>query len=124
MKFKDYVDLGLHRAAALRSYFERKGIESDIDPIFKNDPSGMWRICYNDTEDWAVSKCIEKWTEAKNRGLKFCPFCGGIPALECVFQSDSILGFSYRVLCSECHVSTDVYDTEGEAIKVWNSRFY
>ena len=55
--------------------------------------------------------------------LKPCPFCGGD-----AFSTE----YNYRlcpggvlvhfVECNKCHAMTNEYDTEAEAIEVWNRR--
>ena len=49
-----------------------------------------------------------------------CPFCGG----EAKVYSRKIdwLIDDYKVECSKCHCTTDIYDTKREAVEAWNKR--
>lgn len=49
--------------------------------------------------------------------LKPCPFCGGEASKRLFYKG------KYRVHCNACDAySGDVYATEAEAIKAWNTR--
>lgn len=51
--------------------------------------------------------------------LNTCPFCGSSASV----CSDSFDGQKlYFVSCDECGVITPCFDTEAEAIEVWNKR--
>lgn len=49
--------------------------------------------------------------------LKPCPFCGGKPNLRSYSKSRN-----WIVFCSKCETETQVYESEQEAVKAWNSR--
>ena len=52
--------------------------------------------------------------------LKPCPFCGGEAVLDDdFFYTDEP---AYIISCNKCYSSSDVYDTEHEAIEAWNRR--
>lgn len=53
-------------------------------------------------------------------GLKICPFCGSTNVkVTHVFYDES----RKAVQCLKCGVRTDYYNTEKEAVQVWNSRY-
>lgn len=49
--------------------------------------------------------------------LKPCPFCGGKPDLGSYSSSEN-----WIVVCSKCEAETQIYETEREAVKAWNTR--
>lgn len=53
--------------------------------------------------------------------LKKCPFCGSKAVLR-KRQPDHIMRGKIFVCCEECKAKTGYYDTEEEAIKIWNKR--
>lgn len=58
--------------------------------------------------------------------LKPCPFCDGRTTVKTRYIGYGSLGLGshdeYRVVCQECHASSDEYRHEAEAIAVWNRR--
>lgn len=58
--------------------------------------------------------------------LKPCPFCGGAATLYTVEQPDGRDTFAVDCNRDECGVnpSTCLYETEAEAVTVWNRRSY
>ncbi len=48
--------------------------------------------------------------------LKSCPFCGGKASMYIAYDD------GYYVCCDECGCGLPVYNTEEEAIKIWNQR--
>lgn len=55
--------------------------------------------------------------------LKSCPFCGGKAVMERGFISSWSRGYiCCWVRCDRCEVGTNTYETEAEAINVWNRR--
>ena len=45
--------------------------------------------------------------------------CGG-EAVLCESDKYDSFDFTYMIYCKECGISSDVYDTEAEAIEAWN----
>jgi Lar family restriction alleviation protein len=58
--------------------------------------------------------------------LKPCPFCDGRTTVKTRYIGYGSLGLGshdeYRVVCQECHASSDEYRHEAEAIAAWNRR--
>lgn len=60
--------------------------------------------------------------------LKPCPFCnakstnGGKYPDKIAVVTDPDNSTNYSVICIQCGISTDWYETETEAIKSWNRR--
>jgi Lar family restriction alleviation protein len=50
--------------------------------------------------------------------LKNCPLCNG----EAFAVTGDFTDFKTFIGCKSCHVSTNEYDTEAEAITAWNTR--
>ena len=59
-----------------------------------------------------------KIVRAEIKELKPCPFCGGKAEIE----MDDSWYWNYHVLCQECKIGTDCYETADEAIEAWNRR--
>lgn len=63
-----------------------------------------------------------------NANLKTCPFCGGIakiryiPQPPSVFDDNQELIDMYEVMCHNCFVTTDSYQTIEETFTSWNKR--
>ena len=53
--------------------------------------------------------------------IKNCPFCGNKAILR-KRRPDHIMNGKSFVCCVECKAKTGYYDTEEEAIKIWNRR--
>lgn len=58
-----------------------------------------------------------------NERLRECPFCGHEAELYSCDGGDYGKDY-FTVECSFCSCTMDVYDTEEEAIKTWNTRGY
>ena len=58
--------------------------------------------------------------------LKPCPFCGGKAHLFTVEEPDGSEKYAVDCYNKGCAVSpfTRLYDTQGEAVEVWNRRSY
>lgn len=55
-------------------------------------------------------------------GLKSCPFCGGLPAME-TFQTAGEKEPRYRVRCTRCWCETNWdFWSEQDVVKAWNTR--
>ena len=52
--------------------------------------------------------------------LKPCPFCGG--EAEILTAESMHGGYLFGIMCNDCRSRGDVFDTEAEAIKAWNTR--
>ncbi len=52
--------------------------------------------------------------------LKPCPFCGGESSKIISYKSGRDL--CWYIVCSECFVTTDNYETKELAIEAWNMR--
>ena len=53
--------------------------------------------------------------------IKNCPFCGA-KAITRKRRPDHIMNGKSFVCCTECKAKTGYYNSEEEAIKVWNKR--
>lgn len=56
--------------------------------------------------------------------LKLCPFCGGNAELRSKQVNYYSGGWSYRVCCVNCGVSTKEWWNPEEVIAMWNRRVY
>jgi Lar family restriction alleviation protein len=68
------------------------------------------------TKDYNSVRCDECMGIRKEE-KKSCPFCGGkaVSTRDTTFEK-------YWVFCERCHASIDKYESEEEAIAVWNRR--
>lgn len=89
-------------------------------------PSSINLTCVNVVRDYAgnLSTAADRLERnISNERLRECPFCGHEASLYLSDGGD--YGEDYfTVECSFCTCSMDIYDTEEEAIKTWNTRGY
>ena len=75
-----------------------------------------------------IDKMLKKSEVILNAGkpkLLPCPFCKGeAKRLYTEYGNSTVSLMGYFVECQKCHVRTDEYDTEAEAIEAWNKRAY
>lgn len=130
MAEKCAVKLPFDDALYLSDYLKRKDISHTVNPtaycLFHGDLEAVVRC--DDTPNRAVYQMIDRWMTAREKGLKICPFCGGIPVIDrysvTTDEADEIITWtSYFVECFDCGCKTAPGVTEEDVIEVWNKRF-
>ena len=138
MKDNYHIDLDIGRAYLLHEYLNRHHISNRLYPVkdgvaipepeFSGDWSkyaDAWRIEYDDVVNRTILKTIKQWLRMRDKGLQYCPFCGGM----CAVREHGGFNFlgpelkTYQVICLECGGSGPEVDNEQDAIDAWNSRF-
>ncbi|MBQ7732492.1 MAG: Lar family restriction alleviation protein [Synergistaceae bacterium] len=54
--------------------------------------------------------------------LKTCPFCDGKAKLWEGKKNFYPYDYSYRIICTKCHVMTNLFTSREEAVASWNRR--
>ena len=92
----------------------------------------IYVVEFDDTPNKTIHRKVDNWIKAHEKGLSMCPFCGGVPVLTYIKESDAnVLYQTARVVCDDCGAGTrsfiidgyyGVMTTEKDAIDAWNRR--
>ena len=117
-------------ALYLSAYLNRKGISHTVNPtaycLFHGELEAL--VHCDDDPNGTVYQMIDRWMTAREKSLKICPFCGGVPVIDkssvTTDEADEIITWtSYTVECFDCGCKTAPGVTEQDVIDVWNKRF-